>query len=142
MPNEDQIEELKRIIEEERQEAAAKKKARTKQANALHVAWLKRKTPEERREYRRRTDPYRHKHKAEMRKKRKQELVALMGGKCQDCGGVFPPQVYDFHHIDPKDKTSIVAVLYQHKMERILKEIAGCIMICANCHRIRHGKDE
>lgn len=37
-------------------------------------------------------------------KKRKIEVIDLMGGRCQDCGVSFPPCCYDFHHLDPTQK--------------------------------------
>lgn len=120
--------------------------ARSKTATEAHREWLSKQSPEviETRKVRlrewERTNRKRmtvHKHK--QRHKRKAELVALMGGKCMDCGGVFPPTVYEFHHTDPNNKTQIIAEMYQHKMERLLKEVEGCVMICANCHRIRHA---
>ena len=41
----------------------------------------------------------------------------------------------DFHHL--KDKTHLVSKMVQHSysIENITKEIAKCIVLCANCHR-------
>jgi len=47
----------------------------------------------------------------------------------------------DFHHRDPKTKEKEVAATvsnYGWAKERILKEIAKCIVLCANCHRKEH----
>ena len=47
----------------------------------------------------------------------------------------------DFHHRDPKEKDfelGIAANLGRSK-ERILKEIAKCVVVCANCHRKIHA---
>jgi hypothetical protein len=135
------------LSDEERAELLADttlayKKRRSAEASAFHKLWLEKLTPEQRRAYHRRGDPNRHKRKTKMRHERKRQLVELMGCKCQDCGGIFPAVCFDFHHTDPNNKTSIIAVLYQHKMETILKELEGCIMICSNCHRIRHAAQQ
>ena len=60
------------------------------------------------------------------------------GKPCQDCGGVFPPCVMDFDHLDPKQKVKSVAELVQSGSQKaLLREIEKCDLVCANCHRIR-----
>ena len=68
------------------------------------------------------------------RKQRKALLVELMGSRCAVCGDVFPPCVYDFHHIDPSQKSAEISKL--SSWEDITKELKKCVMLCANCHRI------
>lgn len=34
----------------------------------------------------------------ERKRQWKIDAIALKGGKCERCGGEFPPCVYDFHH--------------------------------------------
>lgn len=79
---------------------------------------------------------------AERRKQRKLEAVSLFGDKCHDCEGTYHPSVYDFHHLDPsvKEKHPSVALSRLDWKE----ELEKCVMLCANCHRIRHhgGEDE
>lgn len=70
---------------------------------------------------------------------RKQEAIQLFGDKCFDCGQTFPPCCYDFHHLDPSKKELNPANAVQYSKERYLKEISKCIMLCSNCHRIRHS---
>lgn len=90
-----------------------------------------------------------HKHK-EKRKvyntKRKQLLkikaIEYKGGKCSVCGGVFPPCVYDFHHMDPKEKEYNPSVSFERKWETAKKELDKCILVCSNCHRIIHHTKE
>ena len=73
------------------------------------------------------------------RRERKTKLVDMFGGKCADCEQSFPNCCYDFHHLDPSQKDASVANLGTMKWERILDEIVGkCVMLCSNCHRIRH----
>lgn len=78
--------------------------------------------------------------------KRKKEAVLKMGGKCVDCHGVFHPSVYDFHHTDPSQKDfNIGNILRGNNINLIEKELTKCVLLCANCHRLRHfegGKNE
>ena len=75
------------------------------------------------------------------RDERKLKLVEHFDNKCSDCGGIFPPCCYDFHHIDPSTKSFEIAPRLDGNFETILKEAEKCIMICSNCHRIRHYKE-
>ena len=50
----------------------------------------------------------------------------------------------DFHHIDPQDKEYTINKLI-HKTasrERVLKEVKKCEVLCANCHRKEHTKED
>jgi hypothetical protein len=44
--------------------------------------------------------------------------------RCADCGQSHPATL-DFHHLDPAKE-----------------EIAKCVVLCANCHRIRHWNEK
>ena len=65
------------------------------------------------------------------------ELAKICGPACVDCGGVFPPCVYDYHHTDPtkKDKTFNLSAW---PWSRIKEYVSHTVQLCANCHRIRH----
>lgn len=69
--------------------------------------------------------------------------VEYKGGKCHDCGLVSEwPQVYDFHHRDPSEKEFAFARNgHTRSWERNKAELDKCDMLCANCHRIRHAKE-
>lgn len=58
---------------------------------------------------------------------------------CADCKQVFPPCCMDFDHKEYGSKKKNVAILVGegYSKEIILKEIAKCDLVCANCHRIR-----
>lgn len=75
------------------------------------------------------------------RDERKQHLVDHFGNKCHDCGNSFPLCCYDFHHIDPSTKLFEIAPRLDGNLETIMEEVKKCIMICANCHRVRHYKE-
>jgi hypothetical protein len=62
-------------------------------------------------------------------------------GGCRDCETIDPPCL-DVHHIDPEGKTMAVnkMVLYGYSRSRIQDELASCVVLCANCHRLRHNE--
>lgn len=76
------------------------------------------------------------------RRREKLKLMAIQykGCKCQDCGYSFKEyNVYEFHHLDPKVKDfSIGSDGHTRSWEAIKQELDKCVMLCANCHRIRH----
>jgi hypothetical protein len=76
------------------------------------------------------------------RDKHKQQLVEHFNNKCGDCGNSFPICCYDFHHIDPSKKLFEIAPRLDGNIETIMEEVAKCMMICSNCHRIRHYKEK
>jgi len=67
----------------------------------------------------------------------KQKIIQLMGGKCMLCGNIYPPAVYDFHHVF--DKAELPSNLFKWvQPEKIALEISKCVLLCANCHRLEH----
>ena len=58
------------------------------------------------------------------------------GGKCEICGYKGLPCSFDFHHINPSEKTfSISNDPHTRSWERIKEELNKCQLLCANCHR-------
>jgi len=59
----------------------------------------------------------------------------LKSGPCKDCGRKFRPCQMDFW----RDSESIVQVSKRLLMskDRIVEEVAKCVLVCANCHRLR-----
>lgn len=75
------------------------------------------------------------------RQDRKAKLVQRAGGLCHDCHAVFPDCVFDFHHLDPKTKRFAVSgSQLERRWSELVKEADKCILLCANCHRIRHSR--
>jgi hypothetical protein len=68
---------------------------------------------------------------------------------CADCGNSFPIFCMDFHHIDEQDpflkkskKTqSVKHFLKRRSRQKIDEELDKCVVLCANCHRIRHHQE-
>lgn len=56
---------------------------------------------------------------------------------CIDCDNN-DPRVLEFDHVRGKKKANLASMISQGvSWENILKEIAKCEVVCANCHRIR-----
>jgi len=52
------------------------------------------------------------------------------------------PAAIDFHHVDGDKEISIGNVVKARwSIARLEKEIAKCILLCANCHRILHAEE-
>jgi len=87
--------------------------------------------------------------KTKERKARKKQdnwnrLMDNIGGqKCSMCG--FTDEwrgCYDFHHIDDTNKEIDVSRLLGGGYEQIKTEADKCILLCANCHRKIHRREE
>lgn len=62
--------------------------------------------------------------------------------KCARCPESHPATL-DFHHLDPaqKDRSVAKAVIQGWSIERLEREIAKCLVLCANCHRKLHYEE-
>lgn len=77
---------------------------------------------------------------SEFRRRRKENLIKVMGCKCAICGYDKFVGALEFHHINPEEKEyGIAANGTCHNIEKDLAEIKKCLLICANCHREIHG---
>jgi len=77
--------------------------------------------------------------KLDAQKKRmefKQALVEYMGGKCSFCWYSRCLSALEFHHIDVSRKEFNISSTTN--LEKAKKELDGCILLCANCHREAH----
>jgi hypothetical protein len=70
--------------------------------------------------------------------KRKIDIINSFGNFCFDCKQSFDYCVYDFHHLDPTEKKMDWRKMRLVSIEKLQEELKKCIMLCANCHRIRH----
>lgn len=82
------------------------------------------------------------KYKAKARARREEFLSWWRGFKshltCSTCGEDHPA-VLDFHHPDPSEKEGNVAALVANEnKQKLLEEVAKCIVLCSNCHRKLH----
>ena len=58
---------------------------------------------------------------------------------CVDCGEQHPATL-QFHHLNSEDKVFNISTAARHgtSLNRIKQEIQKCVVLCANCHFIRH----
>ena len=78
------------------------------------------------------------------RNKRKQELKdtinEIKNTPCKDCGVIYHPEAMDFDHIVNKRFNISDAIKDVTTIDKILKEVEKCEIVCSNCHRIRTAK--
>ena len=82
--------------------------------------------------------------KEKRRQKRKEYILEKKNVPCQDCGGTFPSCCMDFHHLGESTKhphgmrKGFLDKMANLSIKKIDEEISKCVVICSNCHRIRH----
>lgn len=67
----------------------------------------------------------------------KDACISALGGTCKKCNGSFHRAVYDFHHLGGKEENPSFFIINKSS-QCIANELAKCILLCANCHRIEH----
>lgn len=73
----------------------------------------------------------------------KQLCIDYKGGKCNLCGYNKCIAALDFHHKDPKNKKINISKIQSKKLTiNIIKELDKCEILCSNCHRELHYKEE
>lgn len=70
----------------------------------------------------------------------KNKAIKYLGSICIDCKNTFEDCVYDFHHLDPKEKDFQISSAHCRSWEKIKKELDKCALLCSNCHRTRHSQ--
>lgn len=74
-------------------------------------------------------------------RKIKESMIKYKGGSCEKCGLSIKESnyfVFDFHHLDSKEKDPNFRRIKFQKWEKITKELDKCILVCSNCHRTIH----
>lgn len=79
----------------------------------------------------------------EWRRRAKQRLVEMHGGRCTRCGYAKHVAALVFHHRDPSTKSFAISVDgVPRAWRRLVDEAAKCDLLCANCHREVHAADK
>lgn len=66
----------------------------------------------------------------------------MAGDMCMDCELLMPDYVYEFHHRVPRyKKFTLSGGSLTRRWCEIVREFNKCDMLCANCHKIRHGEE-
>lgn len=73
-----------------------------------------------------------------VRKNRKTEIIKAIGGGCQLCGYNKVLRNLVFHHVRDKVFT-LDERRFQYSMEKLVKEIVKCTLVCHNCHGEIHA---
>lgn len=85
---------------------------------------------------------YVRKDQAQRRAKVRQIIRAAKDCPCTDCGVPYPYYVMEFDHGD-NEKLYGISRIVSHPTNKAIAdlpvEIAKCEVVCANCHRLRHG---
>jgi hypothetical protein len=79
-------------------------------------------------------------HARNFRRARHNYTNAIKNACCFKCGKKHPPELMDFHHVDPCTKTFTVsdAISRGTSLDAIKAEIDKCIVVCKPCHRDIH----
>lgn len=73
---------------------------------------------------------------------RKIQSIEYKGNSCVDCGisyPTYPYVIFDFHHLNPEEKDVDWGKLRLRSWDKITHELDKCVLLCSNCHRIRHN---
>lgn len=74
------------------------------------------------------------------RRRVKEDLLAIFGGKCIICGYDKYHGALQFHHLDPSSKEFGLSVKgLTKKFSAMLEEANKCILVCGNCHSEIHA---
>jgi hypothetical protein len=96
------------------------------------------------REWNHRNRKQRYLYKIQWLHKLKIKLIIQLGGKCKHCNYQYDntnAQVFDFHHLNPKEKDFNISYgLNKKSLEQIKKEILKTELLCSNCHRLLHSE--
>lgn len=73
------------------------------------------------------------------KRKLKEEMVELKGGKCVVCGYDKSLRALHFHHTIPSEKDITISSNSMTK-EKVIKELEKCVLVCSNCHSEIHDE--
>ena len=69
----------------------------------------------------------------------KAAAIKYLGGKCTACSWQGNQAAFQFHHTDPNKKDFIISSVANKNWEKIKTELKKCVLLCANCHMIKHS---
>jgi hypothetical protein len=95
------------------------------------------------REWNHRNRPARYASKKAGFKRKKLQLIEMLGGECRACNIKYDGHnacIFHLHHRDPSLKLFNVGNQLMNKSwAKIVAEANKCDLLCANCHELRHG---
>lgn len=84
------------------------------------------------------SNAYMRKYKNNLYKKRRNEALNFLGGKCSKCRSV---ENLEIDHINPEDKSFHIHLMRDVSLQRFWEEIGKCQLLCKTCHREKTIKD-
>ncbi len=74
---------------------------------------------------------------------RKQHLIEIKGGGCEQCGYNKCSRCLSFHHRDPKKKKFNLDTrnIGNYRWDIVFEEFEKCDLLCMNCHGEHHDKE-
>lgn len=88
-------------------------------------------------------DPASKKANRRWRMERNVEIVReAKSGPCVDCAIRLPWRCMDLDHVRGEFKFWIGSGWLDMSADRVLAEIAKCVLRCPNCHRLRHFQED
>lgn len=78
------------------------------------------------------------------RRRRHLKMLAVVfkGGCCEICGYRRCFQALDFHHPDPTQKDFTISQNANRAWSQVKSEVQKCQLLCSNCHRETHERNE
>jgi hypothetical protein len=77
------------------------------------------------------------KNNARYRVEHRRLIRALKSKPCKDCRKKYPYYVMDFDHVRGRKVANVGSMSGGWSKRAVMKEIAKCEVVCANCHRKR-----
>ncbi len=74
-------------------------------------------------------------------KTKREYAVGKLGGACKNCTYNLYMCSLDIHHLDPSKKDKNFKSMRGWSIDRIDREIEGCVLLCKNCHSAYHNGD-
>ena len=73
----------------------------------------------------------------------KEKALQYKGGCCSNCGYDKCNDALEFHHTDESKKRFNISknIFTSKRWATILEELDKCILLCSNCHRELHAKN-
>ena len=121
---------------------------------SLSVSLFTKRSNRVKNDYQPRCNNCRSKLRREQARRVKAEAIQYKGGVCNDCLQIVHQAAFEFHHIDPSTKEVIrgngkvrkepthFLQDSKHGLSNSAKEeLDKCVLLCANCHRVRRFSD-
>jgi predicted HNH restriction endonuclease len=76
----------------------------------------------------------------EHRRNTKTRAVGMFGATCYGCAAEFASPIFEFHHRSAETKEfGVASEGLNRRWQKVVAELAKCVMLCANCHREVHA---